>query len=39
MKAPTDRRRQWAWFAALWASGALAAFALAYLARWLITTL
>jgi hypothetical protein len=36
MKALTEKQRQWLWFAALWCSGLISAFLLAYLARWLI---
>jgi hypothetical protein len=37
MKAPTEKQRQWLWFAALWSGGLIAAFLLSYLARWLIS--
>ncbi len=37
MKAPTERRRQWLWFAALWFSGLAAAAFLARLARWIVS--
>ena len=38
MKAPTERRRQWLWFAALWCAGLLAAVLLARGARWFMAT-
>ncbi len=38
MKACTEKQRQYLWFAALWCSGILAAFVLAYLVRLLITS-
>jgi len=37
MKAPTEKQRQWLWFAALWCSGLIAAFLLACLARWVMS--
>ena len=37
MRAPTDRKRQWLWFAALWCAGAASAFVLAHAARWLLS--
>ena len=36
MKALTEKKRQWLWFAALWCGGLITAFLLSYLARWLI---
>ena len=36
MKASTDKKRQWLWFAALWCVGVMSAFFLSYLVRWLI---
>ena len=38
MKACTDKQRQILWFAALWCSGIVAVFLLAYLVRWIITS-
>jgi hypothetical protein len=38
MKACTERQRQVLWFAALWCGGIVAAFALAGLVRWVITS-
>jgi hypothetical protein len=35
MKAPTEKKRQWRWFAALWCGGLGAALLLAYTARWI----
>jgi uncharacterized membrane protein len=37
MRAPTESRRQWLWFAALWCGGLLAALLLARIVRWFIT--
>lgn len=37
MKAPTDGRRPWLWFVALWCAGIMAALLLAYATRWVIT--
>jgi hypothetical protein len=37
MKAPTDGKRQWLWFAGLWCAGVAAAAALSYAARWLVS--
>ena len=37
MKALTEKKRQWLWFAALWCGGLFAAFLLSYLVRWLIS--
>jgi hypothetical protein len=34
MRRPTDRRRQWVWFAGLWLGGLTAAGALAIAVRW-----
>lgn len=40
MKALTDsKRRQWLWFAALWCAGVAGMLALAYLTRWIISTI
>jgi hypothetical protein len=36
MKVPTDKKRQWLWFATLWCGGLMATFILSYLVRWLI---
>ncbi|MFO7707570.1 MAG: hypothetical protein R6V84_05300 [Desulfobacterales bacterium] len=36
MKAPTERRKQWIWFVALWCGGLLAALLLARAVRWFI---
>jgi hypothetical protein len=36
MKALTEKKRQWLWFAALWCGGLITTFLLSYLARWLI---
>jgi hypothetical protein len=36
MKAHTDKKRQWLWFAALWCGGLAATFLLSYIVRWLI---
>jgi hypothetical protein len=38
MKPCTEKQRQWLWFAALWCTGLGAAFMLAWLTRWLITS-
>ncbi|MDJ0829263.1 MAG: hypothetical protein QNI92_05380 [Desulfobacterales bacterium] len=38
MKAPTDKKRQWLWFVALWCGGLTAALILGYLVRLLITS-
>ena len=37
MKAPTDKNKQWLWFAALWSGGLMTAFFLSYLVRFLIS--
>ena len=37
MKACTDKKRQWLWFAALWCSGIGAALLLSYIVRWIMT--
>jgi hypothetical protein len=35
-KRPTERQRQWLWFAALWCGGLAAALALSYVWRWVV---
>jgi hypothetical protein len=37
MRAPTEKQRQWLWFAALWCCGLTATFLLAQLARWVVS--
>ena len=36
MKALTEKRRQWLWFAGLWLGGLLATILLAWLVRWIV---
>ena len=37
MKACTEKKRQWVWFAALWCVGIAGVSVLAYLVRWVIS--
>jgi len=37
MKALTEIKRQWLWFAALWCGGLMATALMAYLFRWVIS--
>jgi hypothetical protein len=36
MRAPTESRHPWLWFAALWCAGIIAALLLVYTVRWLV---
>jgi hypothetical protein len=37
MRAPTEKLREWLWFAALWCCGLAATFLLAQLTRWVVS--
>ena len=36
MKPPTDKQRQWIWFALLWCGGLTATLLLSYGMRWIV---